>query len=167
MKNDFSNQNCGPADGGSCFDWLDDRWFCGVPEGRCLYCGLPEIFPPECLGMQVCRCHAGISENETFAVEVRFSRVQTFQVKITEGKIPPLPSAGSSQFTFSGRNPFARNGNPCRRVLEASPRVHGDGHRIAMPRPAFLQPFNIDFHPANAPRRAGINTTRSTERQNK
>lgn len=149
------------------FEWLDQRWYCGVPDGRCRHCGLPEIFPPASLEIEVCRCNNPISDRGTFIVKVRFSRTQTFGVKITEGKIPPLPSAGSHQSTFSGRNPFARNGNPCRRVLEASTRVHGDGHRVAMPRPAFLPPFNIDFHLANAPRQAGIDTTRSTERQNK
>ncbi len=167
MKDEYSKENSGPADGGSDLAWLDQRWFTGTPGQRCPCCGLPVLFTPASLEIEVCKCNNQISDRATCTLEVCFSRIQTFRVIIIDGKIPPLPSAGSHQSTFSGRNPFARNGNPYRRVLEASTRVHGDSHRVAMPRPAFLPPFNIDFHLANAPRQAGIDTTRSTERQNK
>ncbi len=82
MKIRHKNQNGGPAGDGSCLDWLDNRWFCGTPDGRCRHCGLLDIFPPAPLDLEVCRCNNPISDRGTFAVEVRFRRMQTFKVKI-------------------------------------------------------------------------------------
>jgi hypothetical protein len=157
MKDEYTNQNGGPADSGSDLAWLDQRWFTGTPEQHCRYCGLPVVFTPACLEIEVCKCNNPISDRRTFTLEVRFSRIQTFRVKIVEAKIPLQPSARSHQFAFSGRTLPARNGNPCRRVLEALPRAHGDGHRVAMPRP---RRFNFPRLPA-APAEVNPQKTRS------
>ena len=148
----------------SSYDWMDQRWYCGVPDGRCPHCGLPKMFPPACLGLEVYRYQARISR--TFTLEVRFSRVQAFTVNIIEGEITLRPSARSHQSTFSGRTLLARNENPGRPVLEASPRAYNASLRSVIPRPAFLQPFNFDFLPANAPRRAsGQQGAKQTNKQ--
>ena len=137
------------------FDWLDERFYCGTPDVRCQYCGLPQIFSPVSLEIEACRCGATISECREFTLDVRFSRVQRFSVNIIYGRIPSPASARLSQSTFSGRTPFARNGNPCRRVCEASPRAHGGGHHAAMPRPTIS--ISLGAHS----RRGENQTTRS------
>jgi hypothetical protein len=118
-----------------------------VPDGRCPQCGLPEIFPPSCLGIETCNCQSSNSESRTRTLGVRFSQIQAFTVNIIEGEMPLRPSARSHQSTFSGRTLLARNGNPCRLVWEASPRAHGGGLRAAMPRP---RRFNFPWPPAPA-----------------
>jgi len=145
----------------SSYDWVDQRWYCGIPDGRCPSCGLPEMFPPSCLGMEVCRCQAEISK--TFTLEVSFSRIRSFRLKIIAGKIPLLTSQVSHQFTFSGRTLLARNGNNCRSVWEASPRAHGGGLSVVVHR---LRRFNFPRPPAPAgvkPQRIGANNQKQKE----
>jgi hypothetical protein len=132
------------------FDWLDERWLCGTPDDRCRYCGLPQIFPPASLGIEVCRCNDAISESRTSALTVRFCHTESFRVRIHVRRISPKASTRNFQSTFSGRIPFARNGNPCQRVCEASPRAHYGGHHAAM-----LRPRRFNFSPVSAP--AGMN----------
>ena len=119
------------------FDWLDQRWFVGTPTERCRYCGLPEIFVPDCLGIDVCKCNRVLENAST--VKVRFHHTKSFSVRIHVRRITTQYFGKSSPSIFSGRIPFARDGNPCRRVLEASSRVHGSGHRAAMHRPTHFQ----------------------------
>jgi hypothetical protein len=78
MKSVTDNNVCGDQD----FGWLDQRWFTGTPNERCHFCGLPQIFPPESLGIEICKCGVAISANKTSMLKVRFGRVQRFNVKI-------------------------------------------------------------------------------------
>lgn len=149
MKNGNTNQIADTGAGNSAdsgFGWLDERWFCGTPDERCRYCGLPQIFPPASLGIEVCRCNDVISENRGFTVAVCFSRIQSFKVKIIERRSSPPCSSGNSQLTLSGGFPSRRR-SPDQEAWKAFPRAHDARLRSVMPRPA-----NFNFSSAaNAP----------------
>jgi hypothetical protein len=90
------------------FGWTPDAWFCGVPDQRCRYCGLPVLFVPYCIEVEACTCDLPHTEDagpnpaaamspkpqRAIAMKQRKIRIRSwtstrFAIAISGGCIPP------------------------------------------------------------------------------
>jgi len=84
------------------FDWMPESWWCGTPDQRCQFCGLPLLFAPAFLSIQSCQCNStqdsNVFQRPSRKVAVKFMRKAYFVVRVNNPAQParrsiPIPTA--------------------------------------------------------------------------